>query len=81
MSKYVNVSFVEDNKAEITYDVSSAAQLFTALLAIEGIIGRVTGLGSTEIREIIDEEKQNVQVKASKEDVILDMDEEVERLR
>ena len=70
MSKYVNVGFTEEGVAEITYDVSNASQLFTALLAIEGIIGRVTGLGSTEIREIIDDEKDNVEVKPLEEEVI-----------
>lgn len=70
MSKFVKVDFTEDGKAEITYDVSNSAQLFTSLLAIEGIIGRVTGLGSTEIREIIDDEKSNVEVKPLEEEIV-----------
>jgi tRNA A22 N-methylase len=74
MSKFINISFDEHDKAEIKYDVGNAAQLFTSLLAIEGIIGRVTGLGSTEIREIIDDEKNNVEVKPLQEIVEVEVE-------
>ena len=70
MNKFVKVNFTEEGTAEITYDIANASQLFTAMLAIEGIIGRVTGLGATEIREIIDDEKNNVEVKPLEEEII-----------
>ena len=71
MDKFINVNF-KSNQAEVTYDISETSQLFTALLAIEGIIGRITGLGSTEIREIIDDEKNNVEVKPMTEEDVID---------
>jgi len=67
--KHVTIKFVED-RAEVEYNIDNTAQLFTALLSIEGIIGRITGLGATEIREIVDDEKQHIEVKAKPEEVI-----------
>ena len=71
--KYVKIEF-EGDKAKVTYDVDNMAQLLTALLTLEGIIGRVSGLGSTEIREILDDEKKHVEVKPYDEDEVIDIE-------
>ena len=79
MRDFITIEF-EDGKAKVGYNISEDAQLFTALLCIEGIIGRVTGLGAQEIREIIDDEKDYVVVKPYDEDEVVDTEvEDVER--
>ena len=73
MSKsYVNIEF-KKGKARVSYEGVTVSDLMIALLALEGMIGGMSGLRVSEIREIIDEEKMHTVIKEYDEDEIIDV--------
>ena len=72
MSDYVKIEF-EDGKTKVDYNISNMAQLLSSLVVLEGITGRVTGLSTVEIREIVDDEKQHIVAKPYDDEEIIDV--------
>jgi len=60
---YIKISFNKQGQAEFDFKNVTDEQIFTALLGIEGYIGAKSQLPVSEIRGIMDEMKQNLQVK------------------
>jgi len=63
MAGSIRIEFDDNGQVEFDIKASNDAQLIIAILGLEGYFGRMTGLGSTEIREILDEEKEHLVVK------------------
>ena len=64
MSK-ITIKFNDKGKAEFDFDAVTDEQIFTALLGIESYIGAKSELPVSEIRSIMDEMKQDLQVSDS----------------
>lgn len=64
MSK-ITVKFNKKGQAEFDFNNVTDEQIFTALLGIEGYIGAKSEVPVSEIRSIMDEMKQDLQVKES----------------
>jgi len=60
----ISVVFTDDGEVEFDIKTENDGQLLVAMLGLEGYFARQTGLGSTEIREIMDDEKPNMKVRA-----------------
>jgi len=63
---YLLVEFNGD-ETSFDYDVSKAEYLITALMGVEALVCKETGLDSTDLREIVDEMREKNQVKANPE--------------
>jgi len=60
---YINIEFNKKGQAEFDIRTDDDAQIFTALLGIEAFIAAQSELPVSEIRSIMDEMKQDMQVK------------------
>ena len=60
---YIKISFDEKNRAEFDFKNVTDEQIFTALLGIEAYIAAKSELPASEIRSIMDEMKQDLQLK------------------
>ena len=60
----VSIVFTADGEVTFNINTENDGQLLVAMLGLEGYFARQTGLGSTEIREIMDDEKPNMKVRA-----------------
>ena len=60
----ISVVFTDDGEVAFEINTENDGQLLVAMLGIEGYFARRTGLGSEEIREILDGEKPNMKVRS-----------------
>ena len=72
MSKKEEIDFIvvnfEGGQAKFDIRVKDPAQVFTAMLGLEGWLGSQLGLEAFDIREILDEIKNDVVVKPKTSD-------------
>lgn len=62
---YITVKFNDAGQAEFDFNNVTDEQIFTALLGIESYIGAKSDVPVTEIRSIMDEMKEGMEVKDS----------------
>jgi hypothetical protein len=69
-NSFILIEFV-DGQAKFDIRTDTPDEVIVALLGLEGYLAQTTGLGATEIRELMDDEKDHVVVtpKAPIEDV------------
>jgi len=71
----IEIVFDERGRVEFDIHVGMNSQLIIALMGIEGYLHSQTGLEAHEIRELIDEEKANVNVKPKPKEDAIDVEE------
>ena len=70
MAGKIEITFSDNEEAEFLINVDMDAHIMVAIMGLEGYLGRQTGLGATEIRELIDDEKKHATARAIEAEVV-----------